>query len=81
MDGGEATTKFEIAKKIEENNDNDNNNNDNTNTPSKPENKDRKDSSSNPKTADDVMLYVAIASMSILGLGATTIVVKKKKTN
>lgn len=36
---------------------------------------------SNPKTGDNVMLYVAIASMSIIGLGATTIVAKKKKMN
>ena len=36
---------------------------------------------SNPKTGDNVMLYVAIASMSIIGLGATTIVAKKEKMN
>ena len=36
---------------------------------------------SNPKTGDNVMLYVAIASMSIIGLGVTTIVAKKKKMN
>ena len=40
-----------------------------------------KDNGSNPKTGDNVMLYVAIASMSIIGLGATTIVAKKKKMN
>ena len=34
-----------------------------------------------PVTGDNVMLYVAIASMSIIGLGATTIVAKKKKMN
>lgn len=38
-----------------------------------------KDNGSNPKTGDNIMLYVAIASMSIIGLGATTIVAKKKK--
>ena len=76
-DGGEATTTFTIAKKAEENNNNENNNN----TPSQTENEDKKDNSSNPKTGDNIMLYVAIASMSIIGLGATTIVAKKKKMN
>ena len=76
-DGGEATTTFTIAKKAEENNNNENNNN----TPSQTENEDKKDNSSNPKTGDNVMLYVAIASISIIGLGATTIVAKKKKIN
>ncbi len=38
-----------------------------------------KDNGSNPKTGDNIMLYVAIASMSIIGLVATTIVAKKKK--
>lgn len=37
-----------------------------------------KDNGSNPKTGDNIMLYVAIASMSIIGLGATTIVAKRK---
>ena len=90
-DGGEATTTFTIAKKAEENNNNNNNNNNennnngnnnngnNNNTPSQTENEDKKDNSSNPKTGDNVILYVAIASMSIIGLGATTIVAKKKK--
>ena len=76
-DGGEATTTFTIAKKAEENNNNENNNN----TPSQTENEDKKDNSSNPKTGDNIMLYVAIASMSIIGLGATIIVAKKKKMN
>lgn len=76
-DGGEATAKFTVAKKAEENNNNENNNN----TPSQTENEDKKDNSSNPKTGDNVMLYVVIASMSIIGLGVTTIVVKKKKMN
>ena len=40
-----------------------------------------KDNGSNPKTGDNIMLYVAIASMSIIGLVATTIVAKKKKMN
>ena len=84
-DGGEATTTFTIAKKAEENNNNNNNENNNNennnNTPSQTENEDKKDNSSNPKTGDNVMLYVAIASMSIIGLGATTIVAKKKKMN
>ena len=87
-DGGEATTTFTIAKKAEENNNNNNNENNNNgnnnngnnnNTPSQTENEDKKDNSSNPKTGDNVILYVAIASMSIIGLGATTIVAKKKK--
>ena len=43
--------------------------------------KEIKDNGSNPKTGDNIMLYVAIASMSIIGLGATTIVAKKKKMN
>lgn len=88
-DGGEATTRFTIAKKAEENNNNNNNENNNennnngnnNNTPSQTEKEDKKDNSSNPKTGDNVMLYVAIASMSIIGLGATTIVAKKKKMN
>ena len=79
-DGGEATTTFTIAKKAEENNNNNNNEN-NNNTPSQTENEDKKDNSSNPKTGDNIMLYVAIASMSIIGLGATIIVAKKKKMN
>ena len=79
-DGGEATTTFTIAKKAEENNNNNNNEN-NNNTPSQTENEDKKDNGSNPKTGDNIMLYVAIASMSIIGLGATIIVAKKKKMN
>ncbi len=75
-DGGEAETTFTIEKKVENNNNNENN------TPSKPEDKEEmKDNGSNPKTGDNIMLYVAIASMSIIGLVATTIVVKKKKMN
>lgn len=75
-DGGEAETTFTIAKKAENNNNNENN------TPSKPEDKEEmKDNGSNPKTGDNIMLYVAIASMSIIGLVATTIVAKKKKMN
>ena len=75
-DGGEAETTFTIEKKVENNNNNENN------TPSKPEDKEEmKDNGSNPKTGDNIMLYVAIASMSIIGLGATTIVAKKKKMN
>ena len=79
-DGGEAETTFTIAKKAENNNNNENNNE--NNTPSKPEDKEEmKDNGSNPKTGDNIMLYVAIASMSIIGLGATIIVAKKKKMN
>lgn len=75
-DGGEAETTFTIARKAENNNNNENN------TPSKPEDKEKmKDNGSNPKTGDNIMLYVAIASMSIIGLVATTIVAKKKKMN
>lgn len=75
-DGGEAETTFTIAKKAENNNNNENN------TPSKPEDKEEmKDNGSNPKTGDNIMLYVAIASMSIIGLVAITIVAKKKKMN
>ena len=85
-DGGEAETTFIIARKAENNNNNEGNNEDNNenNTPSKPENKEEmkdKDNGSNPKTGDNIMLYIAIASMSIIGLGATTIVAKKKKMN
>ena len=83
-DGGEAETTFTIARKAEDNNNNEanNENNNENNTPSKPENKEEmKDNSLNPKTGDNIMLYVAIASMSIIGLGATTIVAKKKKMN
>ena len=79
-DGGEAETTFTIARKAENNNNNENNNE--NKTPSKPDDKEEmKDNGSNPKTGDNVMLYVAIASMSIIGLGATTIVAKKKKMN
>ena len=79
-DGGEAETTFTIARKVENNNNNENNNE--NNIPSKPENKEEmKDNSLNPKTGDNIMLYVAIAGMSIIGLGATTIVAKKKKMN
>ena len=81
-DGGEAETTFTIARKVEDNNNNEDNNENNNenNTPSKPENKEEmKDNGSNPKTGDNIMLYVAIASISIIGLGATTIVAKKKK--
>ena len=75
-DGGEAETTFTIARKAENNNNNENN------TPSKPEDKEEtKDNGSNPKTGDNIMLYVAIASISIIGLVATTIVAKKKKKN
>jgi hypothetical protein len=83
-DGGEAETTFTIARKAEDNNNNEDNNENNNenNTPSKPEDKEEmKDNGSNPKTGDNIMLYVAIASMSIIGLGATTIVAKKKKMN
>ena len=97
-DGGEATTKFEIAKKVEENNNNNNNNkndnnnnnnnNDNSNkndnidnTTSNTESENKEENIANPKTGDNVMLYVTIASMSIFGLGATTIVSRKRKMN
>ena len=95
-DGGETTTKFVIAKKVEENKDNNSNNNnsnknnnkDNSNkndnidnTTSNTENENKKENISNPKTGDNVMLYVTIASMSILGLGATTIASRKRKMN
>ena len=83
-DGGEAETTFTIARKAEDNNNNEDNNENNNenNTPSKPEDKEEmKDNGSNPKTGDNIMLYVAIASISIIGLGATTIVAKKKKMN
>lgn len=74
-DGGEAKTTFTIARQFEENN---NNENVSLNTENKEE---MKDNDSNPKTGDNVMLYIAIVSMSIIGLGATTVAVKKNKTN
>ena len=75
-DGGEAETTFTIAKKAENNNNNENN------TPSKPEDKEEmKDNGSNLKTGDNIMLYVAITSISIIGLGVITIVARKKKMN
>ena len=40
-----------------------------------------KDNGSNPKTGDNIILYVAMASISIIGLGAIIIVSKKKKKN
>ena len=83
-DGGEAETTFTIARKAEDNNNNQDNNENNNenNTPSKPENKEEmKDNGSNLKTGDNIMLYVAIASISIIGLGVITIVARKKKMN
>ena len=74
-DGGEAKTTFTIARHFEENN---NNKNVSLNTENKEE---MKDNASNPKTGDNVMLYIAIVSMSIIGLGATTVAAKKNKTN
>ena len=74
-DGGKAKTTFTIARQFEENN---NNENVSLNTGNK---KEMKDNGSNPKTGDNVMLYIAIVSMSIIGLGATTVAVKKNKTN
>lgn len=78
-DGGEAETTFTIARKAEDNNNNEDNNENNNenNTPSKPENKEEmkdKDNGSNPKTGDNIILYVAMASISIIGLGAIIIV-------
>ena len=85
-DGGEAETTFTIARKAEDNNNNEDNseNNNENNTSSKPENKEEmkdKDNGSNPKTGDNIILYVAMASISIIGLGAIIIVSKKKKMN
>lgn len=85
-DGGEAETTFTIARKVEDNNNNEDNNENNNenNTPSKPENKEEmkdKDNGSNPKTGDNIILYVAMASISIIGLGAIIIVSKKNKKN
>lgn len=74
-DGGEAKTTFTISRQFEENN---NNENVSLNTENKEE---MKDNASNPKTGDNVMLYIAIVSMSIIGLGATTVAAKKNKTN
>lgn len=45
----------------------------------KEENKEE-DKSSNPKTFDNIMVYVGVAIMSVVGLG-TTVVIKKKKVN
>lgn len=85
VDGGEATTTFTIAEKEEEINDDNNNdnndNNNNNNISSETEKEDKVDNSSNPKTGDNIMLYVAIAGISILGLGVTVIVAKKRKMN
>ncbi len=75
-DGGEATTNFTIKKVAEQPTpgnkptvDVDNN----TNTENKEENK-----GSNPTTFDNIMIYVAIAIMSMVGLGATVVVKKKQ---
>lgn len=48
------------------------NNNDNSKT-------ENEEIPSNPKTGDNVMFYIAIASISVLGLGTTIIVAKKRK--
>ena len=40
-----------------------------------------KDNGSNLKTGDNIMLYVEIANISIIGLGVITIVARKKKMN
>ena len=81
-DNGEAITKFTIKEKQQDTNIEDNKNTENE---EKQENNNltnndvKKDNTiANPKTGDNVMLYIAIASMSVLGLGATTIVIKKK---
>lgn len=79
-DGGEATTNFKIARVEEQTTPDDNQTVDadnNTNTEKKEEIKEE-DKGSNPKTFDNIIVYVAIAIMSVVGLVATVIIKKKQ---
>lgn len=92
-DEGEATANFTVAKVVEKPTPDEDStvdaDNDNTNTENKEQDKEEnneenkvenkeEDKSSNPQTFDNIMVYVAIAIMSIVGLGATVIIKKKK---
>ena len=85
-DNGETITKFTIKEKEQGTNIEDNKNiekeeqqeNTNKNNNTSLENKEGENKNLNPKTGDNIMLYVVIASVAVLGLGATTIVAKKE---
>ena len=64
-DGGEAETTFTVEKVAEQE--------------KAPEQE--KDNSLNPKTGDNIIVYVAIASISVLGILTTVVLKRKKKTN
>ena len=71
-DGGEANTKFTIKeqKKIEENNED----------TEKEEQQENTNNVSNPKTGDNIIIYVAIFTVSVTGI-VMIIVVNRKKQN
>lgn len=81
-DNGEAITKFTIKEKDEASEDgkntenNQNNEQENNNLINNNVQKDN--TNANPKTGDNIILYVAIAGVSLAGL-ATMIVVKKRR--
>ena len=85
-DNGETITKFTIKEKEQGTNIENNKNiekeeqqeNTNKNNNTSLENKEGENKNLNPKTGDNIMLYVVIASVAVLGLGATTIVAKKE---
>ena len=66
---GEATTTFTVEKDIEQE----------KNIELKKDIEPEKDNSFNPKTGDNIILYVAIASISIFGILATVVLKRKKK--
>ena len=89
--GENATTKFKVAKKAEENNNNGNNNNNNnsnsnnkdnnnsnTNTSSKPEIEDKKDNILNPQTGDKVVIYFILSAVCVVGI-VTLVIIKLRK--
>lgn len=41
----------------------------------------KEDNSLNPKTGDNIIIYVAIASISMVGILTTIVLKRKKKTN
>ena len=69
-DGGESNTTFIVSKKKIENNKN--------NSPSNVNKEENKDNS-NPKTGDNVILYLTTTIISIIGMGITIII--KRKNN
>ena len=81
-DNGEAITKFTIKEKDEASEDSknteNNQNNEQENNNLINNNVQKDNTNANPKTGDNIILYVAIAGVSLAGL-ATMIVVKKRR--